>query len=169
MLGDVADSGGGYGITGPAWEQPEPQHAPARPGRAGAPRAAVGLLHGATAGDGGHPRFAGQSSSPARAPTPIGVSSKDSEAHSAQRQHAEQTEYFVLAYDTTTMQVVSFTGHGHDFVSAALALTRLVNEHRHHPQVQVRLEAAASLEELWRRDPVLFTRLRFPERGESDG
>ena len=87
----------------------------------------------------------------------------------ARRQNAERTEYFVLAYDTTTMRVISFTGHGHDFVGAALALTRLVNEHRRHPQVQVRLEAAASLEELWRRDPVLFTRLRFPEPDESDG
>ncbi len=78
-------------------------------------------------------------------------------------------EYFVLAYDTSTMGVVAFTGHGHDFVGAALALTRLVHEHRHDPQVRVRLEAAASLDELWRRDPLLFTRLRFPAGGPEPG
>ncbi len=72
-------------------------------------------------------------------------------------------EYFVLAYDTTTMHVIAFTGHGRDFVGAALALTKLVQEHRHQPQVRVRLEAAASVAELWRRDPMLFGRLRFPD------
>jgi len=103
------------------------------------------------------------------------VSIQDDQPNGAQpqdrEQHPEQTsegaEYFVLAYDTASMRVVAFTGHGHDFVGAALALTQLVHEHRHDPHVRVRLEAAASIDELWRRDPLLFTRLRFPESGSE--
>jgi hypothetical protein len=71
-------------------------------------------------------------------------------------------EYFVLAYDAETMEVRSFTGHGHDFVGAVLDLTSRIERHRDEPEVVVRLDAAPSFEELPARHPALFRALRFP-------
>ncbi len=47
----------------------------------------------------------------------------------------------MLAYDTATMDVRSFTGHGHDFVGAVLTLTARVDQYRGDPQVVVRHSA----------------------------
>jgi hypothetical protein len=69
--------------------------------------------------------------------------------------------YFVLAYDTTTMQVLALTGHEHDFTGAVLTLTRRFQEHRTRPEVLVRLLAAGSVAELLDRHAELFGRLRF--------
>jgi hypothetical protein len=71
-------------------------------------------------------------------------------------------EYFVLAYDVETMEVRSFTGHGHDFVGAVLNLTSQIERHREKPAVVVRLYAAPSFEELPVRHPDPFRALRFP-------
>ncbi len=70
--------------------------------------------------------------------------------------------YFVLTYDSATSQVLSLSGHGHDFTGAVLTLTRRSQEHRHHPSVAVRLLAAADLPDLLARYPELFDRLTFP-------
>ena len=74
----------------------------------------------------------------------------------------EQSEFFVLAYDTATMNVRSFTGHGHDFVGAVLALTARVNQFRRDPHVVVRIYEANSFGELPDRYPDPFRALNFP-------
>ena len=73
-----------------------------------------------------------------------------------------QPSYFVLTYDSAISQVLSLSGHGHDFTGAVLTLTTRVQEHRHHPSVAVRLLAAADLPHLLDRYPELFEGLRFP-------
>jgi hypothetical protein len=75
---------------------------------------------------------------------------------------AEQVEYYVLAYDTATMDVRSFTGHGHDFVGAVMELTSRVNEFGGEPNVAVRLYEAESFSQLPDRYPDPFKDLRFP-------
>jgi hypothetical protein len=74
----------------------------------------------------------------------------------------EQPEYFVLAYETETMDVRSFTGHGHDFVGAVMELTSRVNQFRDEPDVAVRLYEADSFGQLPDRYPDPFKDLRFP-------
>jgi len=74
----------------------------------------------------------------------------------------EQAEFFVLAYDTATMDVRSFTGHGHDFVGAVLELTARVNQYRTDPDVVVRIYQAGSFGELPDRYPDPFRGLHFP-------
>lgn len=74
----------------------------------------------------------------------------------------EQSEFFVLAYDSATMDVRSFTGHGHDFVGAVLALTARVNQYRGDPDVVVRVYEASSFGELPDRYPDPFRSLHFP-------
>lgn len=73
----------------------------------------------------------------------------------------EQSEFFVLAYDTRTMKVRSFTGHGHDFVGAVLELTARLNEYRGAPDVVVRIYEANSFGELPDRYPDPFRALNF--------
>jgi hypothetical protein len=74
----------------------------------------------------------------------------------------EQREYFVLAYNTETMEVRSFTGHGHDFVGAVMELTSRVNQFGDEPGVAVRLYEADSFGQLPDRYPDPFKDLRFP-------
>ena len=74
----------------------------------------------------------------------------------------EQPEYFVLAYDTETMDVRSFTGHGHDFVGAVMELTSRIDQFRDEPDVAVRLYEADSFGQLPDRYPDPFKDLRFP-------
>jgi hypothetical protein len=74
----------------------------------------------------------------------------------------EQVEYYVLAYDTATMDVRSFTGHGHDFVGAVMELTSMVNEFGGEPDVAVRLYEADSFSQLPDRYPDPFKDLHFP-------
>ena len=74
----------------------------------------------------------------------------------------EQSEFFVLAYDTVTMDVRSFTGHGHDFIGAVLALMARVNQYRGDPHVVVRIYEANSFDELPERYPRPFRDLHFP-------
>jgi len=74
----------------------------------------------------------------------------------------EQSEFFVLAYDTATMDVRSFTGHGHDFVGAVLTFTSRVNQYRADPHVVVRIYEANSFGELPDRYPNPFRDLHFP-------
>jgi hypothetical protein len=76
----------------------------------------------------------------------------------------EQAEFFVLAYDNATMDVRSFTDHGHDFVTAVLELTARVNQYRADPHVVVRIYEAASSDELPDRYPDPFRGLHFPPR-----
>ncbi len=76
----------------------------------------------------------------------------------------KRREYFVLAYDAATMEVRSFTGHGHDFVGAVLAFTALVDRYRDQPGVAVRVYQAGSFDELPDRYPDPFRALRFPGR-----
>jgi hypothetical protein len=76
----------------------------------------------------------------------------------------EQSELFVLAYDTETMNVRSFTGHGHDFVGAVLELTARVNQYRGDPRVVVRVYEANSFGELPDRYPDPFRALHIPNR-----
>jgi hypothetical protein len=73
-----------------------------------------------------------------------------------------QPSYFVLTYDRATSQVLSLSGHGHDFTGAVLTLTTLVHDHRHHPSVAVRLLTATDLPDLLTRYRDLFEGLRFP-------
>lgn len=73
-----------------------------------------------------------------------------------------QPSYFVLTYDSATGQVLSLSGHGHDFTGAVLTLTARIQEHRHHRSVAVRLLAASDLPDLLARYPDLFEGLRFP-------
>ena len=72
-------------------------------------------------------------------------------------------KYFVLAYDSTTNQVLSLTGHAHDFTSAVLTLTRRLQEHQHRPEVRVRLLKGMDLSDLMERHGELFEKLSFPE------
>jgi len=69
----------------------------------------------------------------------------------------------VLAYDSRTLRVLSFTGHEHDYTGAVLTLTRRLQEHRLRPEVQVRLLAAASVPDLLARHADLFAGLDLPE------
>jgi hypothetical protein len=69
----------------------------------------------------------------------------------------------VLAYDSHTQRVLSLSGHEHDYTGAVLTLTRRLQEHRLHPEVQVRLLAAASLPDLLARHAELFAGLHLPE------
>jgi len=71
--------------------------------------------------------------------------------------------YFVLAYDSATMRVLSLSGHEHDFTGAVLTLTSRLQEHRGRPEVAVRLLAAGSLADLLARHADLFGRLQFPD------
>ena len=73
----------------------------------------------------------------------------------------EPPEYFVLAYDAATMEVRSFTGHGHDYVGAVLNLVTGIERHRSEPSVVVRLLVARSFGELSERYSELFHALRF--------
>jgi hypothetical protein len=75
----------------------------------------------------------------------------------------ERPRYFVLAYDSHARRVLSLTGHEHDYTGAVLTLTRRVQEHRLHPEVQVRLLAAASIPDLLARHADLFAGLSLPE------
>jgi hypothetical protein len=63
---------------------------------------------------------------------------------------------FVLTYDSATSQVLSLSGHGHDFTGAVLTLTARVQGHRQHPSVAVRLLAATDLPDLLARHADLF-------------
>jgi hypothetical protein len=72
--------------------------------------------------------------------------------------------YFVLAYDTASLRVLSLSGHDHDFTGAVLTLTRRLQEHRRRPEVQVRLLAAASVPDLLARHADLLARLDFPDQ-----
>jgi hypothetical protein len=72
-------------------------------------------------------------------------------------------EYFVLTYDSTTNQVLSLSGHAHDFTSAVLTLTTRLQEHNREPEVRVRLLAATDLPDLMERHAELFQGLEFPE------
>ena len=71
--------------------------------------------------------------------------------------------YFVLTWDTTTNQVLSLSGHAHDFTSAVLTLTTRLQEHRKQPEVMVRLLTAADLPDLMARHSELFEGLDFQE------
>lgn len=75
----------------------------------------------------------------------------------------ERPRYFVLAYDSHARRVLSLTGHEHDYTGAVLTLTRRLQEHRLHPEVQVRLLAAASVPDLLARHAELFDQLGFPD------
>ncbi|HEY7605595.1 MAG TPA: hypothetical protein VID07_02325, partial [Actinomycetes bacterium] len=66
-------------------------------------------------------------------------------------------------YDTTTNQVLSLSGHAHDFTSAVLTLTTRLQEHHHQPEVRIRLLTAADLPDLLQRHGELFEGLEFPE------
>ena len=72
-------------------------------------------------------------------------------------------KYFVLTYDTTTSQVLSLSGHAHDFTSAVLTLTTRLQEHHRQPEVRVRLLTAADLPDLMERHGERFAGLEFPE------
>jgi hypothetical protein len=71
--------------------------------------------------------------------------------------------YFVLTVDRSARRVLSLSGHGHDFTGAVLTLTRRLQEHRHRPEVTVRLLAAADLPDLLARHAELFEGLTFPD------
>jgi hypothetical protein len=75
----------------------------------------------------------------------------------------DRPRYFVLTYDTTTGQVLSLSGHAHDFTGAVLSLTTRLQHHRHHPEVAVRLLAGMDLPDLLARYADLFESLRFPD------
>jgi hypothetical protein len=73
----------------------------------------------------------------------------------------ERLRYFVLAYDSRARRVLSLSGH--DYTGAVLTLTRRLQEHRLHPDVQVRLLTAASVPDLLARHAELFAGLALPE------
>jgi hypothetical protein len=75
----------------------------------------------------------------------------------------DRPRYFVLVYDREALEVLSLSGHGHDFTGAVLTLTARVGEHRGHPSVTIRLLAAADLPDLLARNAELFEGLTFPE------
>lgn len=72
-------------------------------------------------------------------------------------------KYFVLTYDSTTNQVLSLSGHAHDFTSAVLTLTTRLQEHKGEPEITVRLLTAADLPDLMEKHGKLFAGLEFPE------
>jgi hypothetical protein len=76
-------------------------------------------------------------------------------------QESAGSEFFVFAYDSTTMAVRSFTDHGHDFVGAVLAPTAEVDQYRGDPDVIVRIYEAESFDDLSERYPDPFKDLRF--------
>jgi hypothetical protein len=77
----------------------------------------------------------------------------------------DRPSYFGLTCDRTTNQVLSLSGHGHDFTGALLTLTARLDTHRHHPSVTTRLLAAASLPDLLARHAELFEDLTLPDAG----
>jgi hypothetical protein len=72
-------------------------------------------------------------------------------------------KYFVLTYDSATNQVLSLSGHAHDFTGAVLTFTTRLQEHRRQPEVTVRLLTAADLPDLMEKHGALFERLSFLE------
>ena len=72
-------------------------------------------------------------------------------------------KYFVLTYDSTTNQVLSLSGHAHDFTSAVLTLTARMQEHHRRPEIRVRLLEATDLPDLMEKHGKLFAGLEFPE------
>ncbi|HEY7605849.1 MAG TPA: hypothetical protein VHK02_16410 [Actinomycetota bacterium] len=72
-------------------------------------------------------------------------------------------KYFVLTYDSTTNQVLSLSGHAHDFTSAVLTLTTRMQQHKGEPTVTVRLLTAADLPDLMKKHGELFEGLDVPE------
>jgi hypothetical protein len=77
--------------------------------------------------------------------------------------NGDRPRYFVLVYDSQALRVLSLSGHGHDFTGAVLTLTGHLQEHRHRPEVTVRILAAANLPDLLTRHAELFDRLTVPE------
>jgi hypothetical protein len=77
--------------------------------------------------------------------------------------NGERLRYFVLTYDREVRRVLALSGHGRDFTGAVLTLTRQVQEHRHRPEVAVRLLVAADLPDLLARHADLLEGLSFPE------
>jgi hypothetical protein len=77
--------------------------------------------------------------------------------------NGDRPSYYVLTWDTASAQVLSLSGHAHDFTGAVLTLTAQLDHHRHQPSVAVRLLAAASLPDLLARHAELFEGLSFPE------
>jgi hypothetical protein len=77
--------------------------------------------------------------------------------------NGDRLRYFVLTYDRAALRVLSLSGHGHDFTGAVLTLTSRVREHRHHPDIAVRLLTAADLTDLLVRHADLFEGLTFPD------
>jgi hypothetical protein len=75
----------------------------------------------------------------------------------------DRPRYFVLAYDSRALRVLSLTGHEHDYTGAVLDLTKRLQEHRLRSEVQVRLLAAASVPDLLARHAELFAGLALPE------
>jgi hypothetical protein len=75
-------------------------------------------------------------------------------------QESARSEFFVLAYDSTTMAVRSFTRHGDDFVGAAVTLTAKADQYRGDPDVVVRIYEADSFDDLPERYPDPFKDLR---------
>jgi hypothetical protein len=80
-------------------------------------------------------------------------------------QESATAEFFVLAYDSTTMAVRSFTRHGHDFVGAVATLTAKADHYRGDPDVVVRIYEAESFDDLPERYPDPFKDLRFGNGG----
>jgi hypothetical protein len=76
-------------------------------------------------------------------------------------QESAGAEFFVLAYNSTTMAVRSFTRHGHDFVGAAVTLTAKADQYRGDPDMVVRIYEAESFDDLPERYPDPFKDLRF--------
>ena len=77
--------------------------------------------------------------------------------------NGSRPKYFVLTYDSTTNQVLSLSGHAHDFTSAVLTLTLRMQEHQRQPEVTVQLLTATDLPDLMARHGELFEGLEFPE------
>ena len=77
--------------------------------------------------------------------------------------NGDRPSYFVLTYDRATSQVLSLSGHGHDFTGAVLTLTARLQYHRHHPSVAVRLLVASDLPDLLDRHGELFEGLTFQD------
>jgi hypothetical protein len=77
--------------------------------------------------------------------------------------NGDRPSYFVLTYDTASGQVLSLTGHAHDFTGALLTLTSRLHDHRRQPTVAVRLLTGASVPDLLARHAELFEGLTFPD------
>jgi hypothetical protein len=82
--------------------------------------------------------------------------------------NGDRQRYFVLVYDRTELQVLSLSGHGHDFTGAVLTLTTQLQRHQRQPEVAVRLLAAADLPDLLARHAELFDTLTFPDAAGPD-